>query len=77
MSVEWQKMQTKGGGECLQQGLETKKWLVSCESLELVLYSGVDLLTDKKEHSHVEHAGRERKNCDVTLKYVTNSLFCK
>lgn len=77
MSVKWQKMQTKGGGECFQQGLETKKWLVSCESLELALYSGADLLIDKKEHFHVEHAGRERKNYDVILKYVTNSLFCK
>lgn len=43
--------------------------------LELVLYSGADLLIDKKEHSHVEHSGRERKNYDVILKYITNSLF--
>jgi len=77
VSLEWQKMWTKGGGECFQQGLETKKWLVSYEMLELVLCSAADLLIDKKEHSRVEHSGRERKNYDVILKYITNSLFCK
>lgn len=54
-------MGTKGGSRYFQQGLETMKWWVCSEMLELALFSGVGFLIDKKEHSHLGHSAREKK----------------
>lgn len=53
-------MWTKGGDEYFQKKLETVNWLVRFEMLELVLSSGVGVLIDIKEYSHVKHPGKKK-----------------
>lgn len=67
-------METKGGGEYFQQEPETVQWLVSFETLELILYWEAGLVIDIQEHSHVVHSGREKKSYYVSLDMMFNVL---